>query len=96
MDKVTGEQCREAWEKAGKRHWIGHHKCGGCGLMVGYHFIETGPAFDSNCDCAPDWTPARHLTWDAFADETMNMQTPEIRAAMWERFKAGRPTHERD
>lgn len=113
MDKVTPEQCKQVVRESGLLV-LGHHRCGGCGVMVGYEFTRhtnihpswqtalgcDGPSdivvrFNSSCDCGGPWREGVPESWSDFA-ETFNMQTPEHRAAMWERFKAGKATHESD
>ena len=113
MERVTAEQCRQVVSET-EMTFLGHHKCGGCGCLVGYKFARagdvlpdddfeslglTGPddtalAFDSSCGCNMLGSPEPRR-WDDLA-ETFNMQTPEVRERMWERFKAGKATHESD
>lgn len=52
-------------------------------------------AFDPSCDCGSRWGGLELTPWAEFA-RSFNMQTPEHRAQMWERFKAGKATHEND
>lgn len=111
MNEVTAEQCKAVVNETGMR-WLGHHKCFGCGAMVGHHFRKASDifvdpgleglkpddlvvGFDPACDCGRGSHAIRRRTWDDFAHD-FNMQTPEVRAAMWERFKAGKATHELD
>ena len=54
--------------------------------------------FNPSCDCGGGWGggEGEPRSWDNFAN-TFNMQsTKEGRLAMFERFKAGKPTHEAD
>ena len=51
------------------------------------------PFFVPACGCSSRGSNGEPRSWSSFAD-MFNMQTPEVRAAMWERFKAGKPTHE--
>lgn len=54
------------------------------------------PFFVPSCGCSSMGAEGEPRSWEMFA-EMFNMQSkPEIRAEMWERFKAGKPTHERD
>ena len=57
-------------------------------LVVGY---------DAGCDCGSrgGGAPIAITTWSEFAD-SFNMQTPEGRAVMWDRFTTGKPTHDSD
>ena len=97
MATYTADQCKAVVEQTGMAR-LDHHSCGGCGSMVAHVFgkDERGAAqvgFDANCDCGR-WTPVRWMTWDDFA-HTFNMQsTDAMRDIMWERFKAGKATHE--
>lgn len=108
---VTGDECRTVVRETGMK-WLDHHRCGCCGLMVGHRFAMASEVFidpslegltpddllvgfDSSCDCSPRGY-IRGMSWDEFAD-TFNMQpTKEGRVSMFERFKAGKATHERD
>lgn len=112
MDHVTPEQCKQVVKETGMK-WLGHHRCGGCGALVGYEFRsdlgahpswqqELGldgpddvvPFFVPACDCSSRDSSGEPRSWSEFA-HMFNMQDkPEIRARMWERFKAGKPTHE--
>ena len=113
MDPVTAEQCKQVVREA-NMDWLGHHRCGGCGAMVGWEFRRNqnahpewqkrlgldGPDdvvafFVPACDCSSRGSSGEPRSWNEFA-EGFNMQTPENRASMWERFKAGKATHERD
>lgn len=68
---VTGEQVKEAVEKAGITR-IDHHDCGCCGQMV-FYFVRDGQLyFNSGCGCS--WSPAAPRTWDSAAD-WINMQS---------------------
>ncbi len=112
--KVTGAECKEVVRSSGMTS-LGHHRCGGCGHMVGFTFTMErdvapgwqkeleldGPEdivvrFNPSCDCGGPWHEGDLYSWSRFA-ETFNMQsTPSSRIAMFERFKAGMPTHEAD
>jgi hypothetical protein len=107
--RVTAEECKAVVAETGVKR-LGHHRCGGCGAMVAYVFeiacnvyIDPGKeglrandmvvGFDANCDCGRA-VPVTVQSWNEFAD-TFNMQpTADGRARMWDRFKAGKPTHE--
>lgn len=113
MEDVTAEQCKAVVKETGMT-WLGHHRCGCCGSMVGYRFEKdtgappewqerlglNGPddvvaLFDSSCDCSSR-SNEQPTSWSEFA-HGFNMQpTPEGKARMWERFKAGKATHEAD
>ena len=53
------------------------------------------PFFCPACGCSNRGSDGEPRSWASVA-ETFNMQTPEVRAKMWERFKAGKATHESD
>lgn len=111
MDKVTAEQCKQVVRETGLT-WLGHHRCGGCNQMVGYSFEQKSDIhpdwqqrlgverddiivmFNPMCGCNDRGQPEPR-SWGEFA-ETFNMQTPANRTEMWERFKAGKATHESD
>lgn len=70
---VTGDQVREAAEKAGVTY-IEHHDCSLCGSMVAYT-IENGQLF-FNPGCGCSWSPREPRSWDDAA-EWINMQQRE-------------------
>ena len=97
MDFVTAADCKQVVKVTGIR-WLGHHRCIICGVMVGYRFGTGGGGdgmvvFDPSCGCRA--AKVRPRSWEQFAEE-FNIQTPAERGEMWERFKAGKPTHEID
>ena len=47
------------------------------------------------CGCSRRGSDGEPRSWAQFA-ETFNMQTPKSRTKMWERFKAGKATHENE
>lgn len=53
------------------------------------------PFFVPACGCSSRGIDGEPRSWSEFARD-FNMQKPEIRAVMWERFKAGKATHEVD
>ncbi len=67
--------------------------------MVGYHFWyddnEPVVGYQSSCACDDFVKPPEARTWESFADE-FNIQEPEVRKQMWQRFRAGKPLHEFD
>jgi len=65
MTKVTGEQVKDAVQKAGLT-WVDHHDCGICGQMVGYVINGDCISFRSGCGCS--WSPDRPCSWDEAAD----------------------------
>jgi hypothetical protein len=69
---------------------IGHHKCSMCGYPTGY-VVDDGDvvAFDAGCDCTGRYVLRPASVEDIAA--TLNMQSPEVRARMWEDFQAGKP-----
>lgn len=89
MQEVTVEQCKAVVTDKGLSR-IDHHKCTLCGYQTAYVIFDNGTmAFDPGCNC----TGNRHFRPASFEDVvgTFNMQTPEIRARMWEDFQAGKP-----
>ncbi len=57
---------------------------------------DTAVFFVPACGCSRRGSDGEPRSWASFA-ETFNMQSkPEARAEMWERFKAGKATHEID
>lgn len=88
MDKVTpGMVAATCAEKGFMR--IGHHKCSMCGYPTGYNIKPDGVVFDAGCDCTGRYV-ARPSSFDDIA-HTFNMQTPEVRARMWQDFIDGKP-----
>lgn len=51
--------------------------------------------YDPSCGCSSRGSGGEPRSWDEFA-HVFNMQKPDVRARMWERFKAGKAPHERD
>ena len=51
--------------------------------------------FNPACGCSDRGNGGEPTPWVEFAED-FNMQTPEMRSKMWERFKAGKATHEDD
>lgn len=41
MEKVTAEQCKQVVAE-NEMTWLGHHRCGCCGSMVGFTFARAG------------------------------------------------------
>lgn len=68
---VTGEQVKEAVQKAGLS-WVPSHDCSICGQDVGYIFDGDQVFYRSGCGCS--WSPDRPMTWDGVASH-INMQT---------------------
>lgn len=68
---VTGEQVKEAAEKAGITR-IDHHDCGGCGMMVFYSIHGGQLYFNPGCGCS--WSPREPRSWESAAD-WINMQS---------------------
>lgn len=67
---VTGEQVREAVQKAGLT-WVTNHDCSLCGVDVGYVINGDQVFYRSGCGCS--WSPDRPISWDEVA-EFINMQ----------------------
>ena len=83
MNKVTGEQVRDAMIAANVTH-VDHHDCGGCGAMVFYSRQGDQLYFNPACDCG-GWSPAEPRGWNDAA-EWINMQ----RAPEWQEKIAAR------
>ena len=88
MENITASQVKDVATENGFSR-IGHHKCGMCGYPTGYIIDGDHVAFDAGCNCTGRYL-SRPSSFDDIA-RTFNMQTPEIRARMWEDFKAGKP-----
>lgn len=70
---VTGEQVKEAVQKAGITR-VDHHECSICGHMVCHTVHGDQLYFNSGCGCS--WSPPRPESWDDAA-EYINMQSRE-------------------
>jgi hypothetical protein len=71
MEMVTGDQVKEAVQKAGL-NWVNHHNCGCCGVMVGYVIDGDQISFRSGCGCS--WPPDRPTTWGEAAEHINRQQ----------------------
>ena len=54
------------------------------------------PAFNPSCGCGGGWRPGEIKPWSKFIDGFTMQSTPEKQIAMYERFLAGKATHEAD
>lgn len=90
MEPVTVKQCADVIRENNLAR-IGHHKCSMCGYPTGYVIGDDGVTvlFDAGCDCTGRYT-MRESSLDDIVN-LFNMQKPEIRARMWDDFKAGKP-----
>lgn len=112
MDKVTAEDCRKVISEKGFTRVDHHRcgGCGYMTGYVfkradkiywdpsleGLKPDDLVVGFDPGCDCSSYGRAGINFSsWDIFAD-TFNMQTQDVRSNMWERFKAGKATHEAD
>ena len=57
---------------------------------------DTVVYFDARCGCTAYGESPRPVSWADFADAFNMQRTPEARASLWERFKAGKALFERD
>jgi hypothetical protein len=112
MDAVTAEQCKEIVREAkmtwlghhrcgGCGSWVGwrfEHKDNIHPFWqeeLGVTESDIIAMFDPRCDCNGRGSPEPR-SWDNFAHGFNMQSTTEIRERMWERFKAGKATHEDD
>ena len=79
MDPVTAEQVRDVIAERQVTEWP-LRACARCGEPVAYVFRNGLVFFDPACGCS--LKPMELRTWREVTD-TLNMQTPEIRARMW-------------
>src|SRR3954453_16956894 len=79
MGRVTAEQVRDAIAERQITEWP-LRACARCGEPVAYVFRNGLVFFDPACGCSLRAMELR--TWREVAD-TLNRQTPEIRARMW-------------
>lgn len=110
MDKVTADQCKQivretnlTWlghhrcgcgtmvgyefrrDQNAHPEWVKELGMDGPNDVVAF--------FVPACGCSSRGFQGEPRSWGEFAD-MFNMQTPEHRADMWQRFKAGKATHE--
>ena len=84
MEKYSADWVRE---QAGEAMWLDHHRCGGCGAMVGYHLNAGGVFFDPTCDCGPAWEGPRPSSFEEIADWLRMQSSDEIRDRIMQGFK---------
>lgn len=90
MEPVTAEQCRATAQEKGLFR-ANFRPCSICGYMTAYLFSDDldEVAFDAGCNCGVGRT-LRKTDWADFAN-AFNINTPEHRATMWQRFIDGNP-----
>ena len=85
MEKVTPDQVRDAVKAHNIRSWT-LRNCSICRAPLRYVFGGE-VTFDSNCDCGSGRAPVQIRSFASVA-ETMNMQSPSVRADMCNEFIA--------
>ncbi len=87
MEKVTVEETREALHEHHITRWP-IRPCSMCGVPITYYFEDDKIQLDTNCACVTYTTPRQDKTVEEFIAGTFNLQEPEVREKMWERFLA--------
>lgn len=84
MDKVAAEDVLAEVLSRGIQRWR-LRDCSICGEPLHYEFHGAHVFYQSGCGCS--WSPPEPRSHQRVAD-TFNMQTPEVRARMWDEFLA--------
>lgn len=85
--KTTADQVQQAVEEHGIRRWM-LRRCSICDSPLTYAFNGQHVTFDSNCDCSSWSSDPRPSSYQDVAN-TLNMQTPDVRARMWRSLLGG-------
>lgn len=89
MDPGTAEQVQAAVAEHGIQQWA-LRSCSSCTVSLYYVFDNGRVGFAPGCGCSDSGVIYERSYSDLAG--TFNMQTPEVRARMWDDFlKAGQP-----
>ena len=81
MENVTADQVKAAITEHSIKFWK-LRECSMCGHPLRYEFNGDSVCYHAACNCVTYHEPPRPSSYGHIAD-TLNMQTPEIRARMW-------------
>jgi len=83
---ITAEDVTNAIRDHKITRWV-LRTCGICHAPLAYEFNDGRVQYDSNCHCTRYYTPPNPRTIDDVV-RVFNMQSPDVRARMWNKFIA--------
>jgi len=72
-------------QRADGKHWLDHHRCSFCDVMVGYSIDGSRVEFVPGCDCS--WSPPEPSSFQAIAAWLAMQSSDEIRDRIMEGLK---------